>query len=89
MFTWTAENSEFDADGKALTGNVDVVNAKAAKEDVKITAVAKDAYVYEGKSIKLSDLFTVDKTGVTVKYNKDGGTGEGSINGNELTVNKA
>ena len=89
MFTWTAENSEFDADGKALTGKVDVVNAKAAKEDVKITAVAKDAYVYEGKSINLSDLFTVDKTGVTVKYNKDGGTGEGSIKGSELTVNKA
>ena len=89
VFTWTAENSEFDADGKALTGKVDVVNAKAAKEDVKITAVAKDAYVYEGKSINLSDLFTVDKTGVTVKYTKDGGTGEGSINGNELTVTKA
>lgn len=65
---------------------------KPVKEDVKITAVAKDAYVYEGKSINLSDLFTVDKTGVTVKYNNDGedrGTGEGSINGNELTVTKA
>ncbi len=64
-------------------------NVKPVKEDVKITAVAKDAYVYEGKSIKLSDLFKFDKTGVTVRYNKDGGTGEGSINGNELNVNKA
>ena len=93
VFTWTAENSEFDTDGKALTGKVDVVNAKAAKEDVKITAVAKDAYVYEGKTIKLSDLFTVDKTGVTVEYTNDEGTGEGtgegSINGDELTVTKA
>ena len=88
-FTWTAENSEFDANGKVLTGKVDVINAKAAKEDVKITAIAKDAYVYEGKSINLSDLFKFDKTGVTVRYNKDGGTGEGSINGNELTVTKA
>ena len=92
VFTWTAENSEFDANGKVLTGKVDVINAKAAKKDVKITSVAKDPYVYEGKSIKLSDLFTVDKTetGVTVKYNMDGGTGEGLINGNnELTVTKA
>lgn len=64
-------------------------NVKPVKEDVKITAVAKDAYVYEGKTIKLSDLFTVDKTGVTVKYTNDEGTGEGSINGNELTVTKA
>ena len=90
-FTWTAENSEFDANGKVLTDKVDVINAKAAKEDVKITAVAKEPYVYEGKSINLSDLFTVDKTGVTVKYTMDGGTGEGSIsiNGKELTVTKA
>lgn len=89
VFTWTAENSEFDANGKVLTGKVDVINAKAAKEDVKITAVAKDAYVYEGKTINLSDLFKFDKTGVTVEYTKDGGTGECLINGNELTVTKA
>ena len=91
VFIWTAENSEFDANGKVLTGKVDVVNAKAAKEDVKIEPVSKGAYTYDGKAIKLSDLFTVDKTDVSVEYSiTDGnGTGEATINGNELVVTKA
>lgn len=91
VFTWTAENSEFDADGKALTGKVDVVNAKAAKEDVKIEPVSKGAYTYDGKAIKLSELFTVDKTDVSVEYsiNDGNGTGEATITGNDLVVTKA
>ncbi len=89
VFTWTAENSEFDANGKVLTGKVDVINAKAAKEDVKIEPVSKGAYTYDGKAIKLSELFTVDKTDVSVEYSITGGTGEATINGNELVVTKA
>ncbi len=83
------DGTEFLNEAVSESLEVKSENVKPVKEDVKITAIAKDAYVYEGKSINLSDLFTVDKDGVTVKYTKDGGTGEGSINGNELTVTKA
>ena len=62
---------------------------KPVKADVKITAVTKSSYTYDGKAIKLSDLFTVDKTDVSVEYSITGGTGEATINGNELVVTKA
>lgn len=64
-------------------------NVKPVKKDVKITAVTKSSYTYDGKAIKLSDLFTVDKTDVSVEYSITGGTGEATINGNELVVTKA
>lgn len=84
VFTWTAENSEFDSNGKTLTGKVDVINAKAAKADVKITAVSKGNYTYDGKAIKLSELFTVDKTDAKVKYKLV--SGSGTINNDELEL---
>ncbi|MBD9218799.1 MAG: S-layer homology domain-containing protein [Clostridiales bacterium] len=64
-------------------------NVKPVKKDIKITAVTKSSYTYDGKAIKLSDLFTVDKTDVSVEYSITGGTGEATINGNELVVTKA
>ena len=62
-------------------------NVKPVKKDVKITAVTKSSYTYDGKAIKLSELFNVDKTDAKVKFKLVSGSGE--IKNDELTVTKA
>lgn len=63
-------------------------NVKPVKEDVKIEPVSKGAYTYDGKAIKLSELFTVDKIDASIEYSI-GGTGKATITGNDLVVTKA
>ena len=81
------DGTEFLNEAVSESLEVKSENVKPAKKDVKITAVSKGAYTYDGKEIKLSELFTVDKTDVKVKYTLV--SGSGTINNDELVVTKA
>ncbi len=64
-------------------------NVKPVKKDVKIEPVSKGAYTYDGKAIKLSELFTVDPIDASIEYSITSGKEKATINGNDLVVTKA
>jgi len=85
-FSWTAACDEsYDASGVALTGSITVTNPDALP--VGITGTDK-AVTYDGSTIDVSGLFAIDENAGAASYRITGGTGEGTLRGNALTVTK-
>lgn len=93
-FRWTvpaSEYGEYDSTSNniAMTGTVNIKN-KAA---IPVEITGTDAGIaYTGSDIDVSDYFQIDSHAGTPVYSlvtgENGGTGEGTINGQKLTVTK-
>lgn len=87
IFTWTVTDvGSYNAGGVTLTGTIKVTNPSALP--VSITGTDKEV-TYNGSTIDVSELFTIDGNAGAASYRIIDGTGEGTLNGSVLTVTKA